>query len=117
GGAGTAGGGDAGCGGGGREGGGSRLIAAVTGVGAADRLPAALQIVLQPGWKTYWRSPGDAGFPVAVDWAGSRNVAKAVLAWPAPHRFTLFGLDTFGYGGEGVFPVTITPPKPGPPLA
>ena len=35
---------------------------------------AALQLTLAPGWKTYWRSPGDAGIPPSFDWSGSQNV-------------------------------------------
>src|SRR5258705_742891 len=82
----------------------ARLIAAVTAVGEVERLPVGLQLDLEPGWKTYWRSPGDSGIPVTVDWSGSRNVAAVGFAWPAPRRFTLFGLEIFGYGDEVVFP-------------
>src|SRR5262249_59326870 len=77
-----------------------RLVAAASAVGAADALSVGLQFTLKPGWKTYWRSPGDAGLPVTVDWAGSTNVASAVMAWPVPHRFFLNGLGTFRYEGE-----------------
>jgi suppressor for copper-sensitivity B len=94
-----------------------RLVAAVTAVGDAATLPAGLQLQLQPGWKTYWRSPGDAGFPVSIDWKGSRNLKSAAIAWPAPHRFALLGLETFGYGGEVVLPVTVTPATPSAPVA
>ena len=23
---------------------------------------------MDPGWKTYWKSPGDGGFPQNIDW-------------------------------------------------
>ena len=93
-----------------------RLIAAVAAVGELAEIPAGLEFRLAPGWKTYWRSPGDAGYPVSVDWSGSENVAAVELAWPAPHRFTLFGLDTFGYADQVVFPVTVRPAEPGAPV-
>jgi DsbC/DsbD-like thiol-disulfide interchange protein len=86
-----------------------RLLSATAAVGTATELRAGLEFALRPGWKTYWRSPGDAGFPVSVDWSGSSNVAAANLSWPAPHRFTLFGLDTFGYEERVVFPIEIRP--------
>src|SRR5258707_3750846 len=95
----------------------ARLVAAVTAVGDSQRLPAGLELDLQPGWKTYWRSPGDSGIPVTVDWSASRNVASAEMAWPAPRRFTLLGLETFGYADQVVFPVTVTPAKRGEPVA
>jgi suppressor for copper-sensitivity B len=93
-----------------------RLLAGVGGVGTLAGISAGLEFQLAPGWKTYWRSPGDAGYPVTVDWGGSRNLAAAEFAWPAPHRFTLFGLDTFGYSDEVVFPITLRPERVGEPL-
>ncbi|MEA2780678.1 MAG: suppressor for copper-sensitivity [Rhodospirillaceae bacterium] len=94
-----------------------RLIAAVEGNGGAKTLPLGLQFQMQPGWKTYWRSPGDAGLPASLDWSGSTNLADAHLAWPAPQRFTLFGLDTFGYEDEVVLPIEARPADPTKPLA
>ncbi|QEX15509.1 suppressor for copper-sensitivity B [Hypericibacter terrae] len=93
------------------------LISAQTAVGQARQIRLGLHFTLAKGWKTYWRSPGDAGYPIAVDWAGSGNLAKADLLWPAPHRFTLFGLDTFGYKDEVVLPVIATLSEPGKPLS
>ncbi|HXQ39943.1 MAG TPA: protein-disulfide reductase DsbD domain-containing protein [Candidatus Udaeobacter sp.] len=93
-----------------------RLLSAVNGSGGEATVPLGLQFQLQPGWKTYWRSPGDAGLPVTVDWAGSTNLAAADFAWPVPMRFTLFGLDTFGYEGEVVFPIRARPADPAKPL-
>ncbi|WP_425450418.1 protein-disulfide reductase DsbD family protein [Virgifigura deserti] len=93
-----------------------RLVSAVAGVGDLDAIPLGLQFTLKPGWKTYWRSPGDAGIPVTVDWTGSENLASADMAWPVPHRFTLFGLDTFGYEREVVFPIAVRPTRAGEPV-
>jgi suppressor for copper-sensitivity B len=95
----------------------AQLISAVDGTGDLSSIPLALHIVLQPGWKTYWRSPGDAGYPPQVDVAGSQNVADAQLMWPVPHRFQLFGLQTFGYGEEVAFPLMVTPDVPGAPIS
>src|SRR5690606_22310020 len=71
-----------------------RLVSASDATGETGELRLGLQVELADGWKTYWRSPGDAGFPVSVNWSGSDNLATAELRWPVPHRFTLFGLDT-----------------------
>ena len=81
-----------------------RLIAAEPFVGDQNEIELGLQFDLAPGWKIYWRSPGDAGYPPRVDWAGSQNVASAALAWPAPTRFSVLGLETMGYEGEIVLP-------------
>ncbi|HYV89832.1 MAG TPA: protein-disulfide reductase DsbD domain-containing protein, partial [Candidatus Polarisedimenticolia bacterium] len=94
-----------------------RLISAVTAIGnGSGTVPLGVQFTLVPGWKTYWRSPGDAGFPVSLDWTGSTNLASADLAWPVPHRFTLFGLDTFGYEDEVVLPIAAKPANPAEPM-
>ena len=90
-----------------------RLVSAVTGSEGAKIVPLGLQFVLKPGWKTYWRSPGDAGVPVTLDWSGSTNLAGAEISWPVPRRFSLFGLDTFGYEDEVVFPIAARPADPG----
>ena len=93
-----------------------RLISATDAVGAAETLRLGLEFRLAPGWKIYWRSPGDAGLPPRIDWAGSENFASAAIRWPAPERFELFGLDTFGYGGNVVLPIDMHPARPGEPI-
>src|SRR5208282_4279036 len=40
-----------------------RLIAASPAVGGGESVQLGLQFELQPHWKIYWRSPGDAGYP------------------------------------------------------
>ena len=96
----------------------ARLITAQDGVppGAAT-VSAGLQVELESGWKTYWRSPGEVGIPPAVDWAGSENVASVEFLWPAPTRFTAFGIENFGYEDEVVFPLQIALQRPGEPAS
>lgn len=77
---------------------------------------AALHLSLAPGWKTYWRSPGDAGIPPLFDWEGSENVATVDFHWPRPHVFHLNGLQTVGYKGQLVLPIEVTPIDPARPL-
>jgi suppressor for copper-sensitivity B len=93
-----------------------RLIAGVEASGDLTKVPAALDVELDDGWKTYWRSPGEAGLPPALDWTGSTNLAAARLAYPAPERLTVLGLQTFGYKHEVIFPLSLTPKQPGRPL-
>ncbi|MCJ8333070.1 MAG: hypothetical protein MJH10_02300 [Epibacterium sp.] len=77
---------------------------------------AALRVRLAEGWKTYWRSPGDAGIPPRVSWKGSRNVGQVMFTWPTPDVFDTAGLRTLGYHDEMILPVEITPERPGAPL-
>ena len=90
-----------------------RLVAAADAVGTGDSVRLGLQFRLEPGWKVYWRSPGDAGVPPVLAWQGSHNFAAADIDWPAPHRFNLYGLDTFGYKDEVLLPITVHLARPG----
>lgn len=84
-----------------------RLISAQDAVGAGT-VSLGLQIRLAPTWKTYWRSPGEAGFPPRIDWQGSVNLESVDIAWPAPTRFLEIGdLITHGYMDEVVFPLAV----------
>lgn len=64
---------------------------------ADGMLRAALLVELDPGWKTYWIDPGDAGMRPRIDLLGSRNIAEAVPRFPAPHRLDEDGLVSNGY--------------------
>lgn len=91
-----------------------RLVAGRAEPGGARM--AGLVVDVAPGWKTYWRSPGEAGVPPVFDWSRSTNLASAELLWPRPERFESFGLATLGYGGQVVFPVRLEPRDPARPI-
>src|SRR5262245_47894663 len=76
-----------------------------------NHLIAGVQIRLDPGWKTYWRMPGDSGVPPSFDWSGSKNLKSAEVLYPAPHRFTDASGTAIGYEDEVVFPVMVTPER------
>ncbi|MDO5704732.1 MAG: protein-disulfide reductase DsbD family protein [Paracoccus sp. (in: a-proteobacteria)] len=78
---------------------------------------AALELVLEPGWKTYWRSPGDTGLPPEFDWSGSANLASITLHWPAPELIDSEGTQTLGYHDRLILPLTATPADPAAPMA
>ena len=96
----------------------ARLIAVEDGTGETGggvTLSAGLELILDDGWKTYWRSPGSVGLPPELDWSDSTNVADVALAYPLPKRFDAFGIENYGYGGEVTFPLTVTLARPGAP--
>ena len=105
---------------------GTSAAQAETAIVSADLLPgwraadgthvAAVRVRLAPGWKTYWRAPGDAGIPPAFDWSGSHNVATVRIDWPRPELFSFNGMRTLGYGGEMILPVRIAPRDPAAPI-
>ena len=60
-----------------------------------------IEIKLQPGWKTYWRYPGDSGVPPRFDFSGSDNLGRAKVLYPAPHLFTDETGNSLGYKDRG----------------
>ncbi|WP_232480557.1 protein-disulfide reductase DsbD [Roseomonas sp. KE2513] len=83
------------------------------GMYGAGRARLGLEIDLRPGWKTYWRSPGDGGFPPEIDTSASLNVAEVGVGWPAPHRQAFMGFETIGYDGSVVLPLDVRLADPG----
>lgn len=86
-----------------------RLISAVDAIGQDQNILLGLDVQLAPGWHTYWRSPGAAGLPPQIDWQSSLsdegNLQSATLLYPAPKRYTAYGLETIGYEDHVVFPI------------
>lgn len=64
------------------EGGRMRLVAVSEPRDGA--IKALLQIEPKPGWKTYWRNPGDAGLPPELDFGASTNLVLRSISFPVP---------------------------------
>ena len=63
---------------------------------------------LQPGWKTYWRTPGDSGVPPRFDFSKSDNIEAVTVLWPAPTKFDDgAGGHSLGYHDQIVLPLRI----------
>lgn len=63
-------------------------------------------ISLDPGWKTYWRMPGEAGIPPEFTWTTSPP-AKVDVLFPMPARHADQSGEAVGYGEEVLFPVRV----------
>jgi DsbC/DsbD-like thiol-disulfide interchange protein len=87
-----------------------RLIA-----GEGRMLGVELQIA--PGWKTYWRMPGDAGVPPSFDWTGSKNLKAAEVLYPAPETMADAAGVAIGYKSTVIFPIKVTLETEGQPAA
>jgi len=91
----------------------ARLFSMLRNSGEGAIVPLAVEITMEAGWKTYWRTAGDAGLAPVFDWTGSKNIASAKTLWPAPHRYILADLDNFGYKDRVIFPIDATIAQPG----
>ena len=93
----------------------ARIIAGTNRNGDAQ-LRAGIEIKMQPGWKTYWRYPGDSGVPPQFDFSNSENLKSATVLYPAPYLFKDETGQTIGYKEKVVFPVVVSPQQPGKPV-
>jgi DsbC/DsbD-like thiol-disulfide interchange protein len=89
----------------------ARLIAARALAAPGGRvIRAGVEIKLKPGWKTYWRYPGDSGVPPVLTFFQSENVKAVTVLYPAPMRFADGGGgSSIGYKGGVVLPLRVVP--------
>jgi DsbC/DsbD-like thiol-disulfide interchange protein len=80
----------------------------VAGSRSGGVLLGGIAIQLDPGWKTYWRNPGDSGVPPRFDFSRSDNVETVTILWPAPMKFDDgAGGFSLGYKKQVVLPLRI----------
>ena len=66
-----------------------------------------LEVNLNDGWKTYWRTPGEGGVAPSIDWSKSGNLQSVDWQWPVPKRYPFLGVETLGYKDQALFPMTL----------
>lgn len=66
---------------------------------------AAVRIALAPGWKTYWRAPGEGGVPTVISLSQAPGVTGMAIHWPRPQVFFANGMRSIGYRGDVILPV------------
>jgi DsbC/DsbD-like thiol-disulfide interchange protein len=93
-----------------------RLVSGAVERDGRQTLLAGVQLRMEPGWKTYWKNPGDSGVPPRFDWSKSRNLKRAEVLYPVPHRFDDGAGTAIGYEEEVLFPVELTPERAGEPI-
>lgn len=97
------------------EGGAVRLISA--GPPESDGSYAAgLEFMLDPGWHTYWRYPGDAGIPPQIDISGANNVRDHEVLYPVPERYSDGFSTSVVYHDGIVLPIKVRPERPNEPV-
>jgi len=76
-------------------------------------LHVGLRLRIAPGWHTYWQNPGNAGAPPELTLTLPEGASAGPIAWPTPRRMAEGPLMTYGYTGEVLLPLAVTP-GPGP---
>jgi thiol:disulfide interchange protein/DsbC/DsbD-like thiol-disulfide interchange protein len=88
----------------------AELVSEVASVEPGRPFWVALRQRIAPGWHTYWRNPGDTGEPVQIAWSLPAGAAASEIAWPVPERIATGPATSYGFTGEVLLPVEITPP-------
>jgi len=84
-----------------------RIISPITKNNNEREIYLGLEYKLNAGWKTYWQSPGEGGFPQEIDWSNSKNIDSVELEWPTPEIFEILGMKSIGYSNNVIFPIKI----------
>jgi DsbC/DsbD-like thiol-disulfide interchange protein len=92
------------------EGGSVRLVTEGE-VRADGTLRAALDIRLEPGWKTYWLDPGSAGVPPTFTVTTGNVPVDISIGFPPPKRFNDESGEWAGYDQSVALPITLHVPS------
>jgi len=71
----------------------------------------ALHQIIDAGWHTYWRNPGDSGQATTITWILPKGWSAGDIVWPLPQKLPTGPLMDYGYTGSVFLPVPIQVPK------
>ena len=66
-----------------------------------------IKLLLNEGWKTYWKNPGEAGASISANWVDNSGILETEILFPFPKKYLDHGVTTIGYDKKVVFPVLI----------
>lgn len=88
----------------------ARLLVDQATVTPGQPFRVGVHLTQDPGWHTYWRSPGDIGLPTEITWQLPDGTVVEPYAFPVPQRFEQEGIVSFGYDDQVLFFSTVTLP-------
>ena len=69
-----------------------------------------LKVLMDKGWHTYWRNPGDSGGPIEIDWNLPKGFSISDIKWPLPEKIEYPPLMTYGYEDFVIYPMVLSIP-------
>lgn len=87
------------------------LVSAVASIQPGQPFTVAVSMHHDPHWHTYWMNAG-TGYPTSVEWQLPEGFRAEPIQWPVPKVFRNASGKTTGYGyeGENLLMVKVTPP-------
>lgn len=81
----------------------ARLVADASPAAPGQPLRLGVHLSMDPGWHTYWKTPGDIGLPTEIEWTLPPGWTASPFAFPIPHRYDVSGIISYGYENEVMF--------------
>ena len=88
----------------------TELVVETTSIKPGQPFWAGLRMKMDEHWHTYWRNPADSGLPTKIHWTLPEGFQAGEINWPYPQKIVLDILASYGYEGETLLLVEITPP-------
>ena len=85
----------------------TRLILSADTVRPGDTIWAGVDLKMEPGWHTYWKNPGAAGYATKIEWQLPPGVTAGEIQWPLPEKLPPLEVTTYGYDHEVVLLVPL----------
>ena len=73
-----------------------------------------VRLVMNPGWHTYWRHPGDSGLATRIEWTLPAGWQAGEIQWPLPSLFGDGTVKSYGYANEAMLAAVLRPPANAP---
>jgi len=85
------------------------LLVEQTTLDPGGTLWAGIDIEMAPGWHTYWKNPGDSGFPLVTRWTLPEGFEAGEVLYPVPHRQEYGPIFNYGFSDRAIMlaPVSI----------
>lgn len=88
----------------------AKLIANIKAIVPGRPFKLGVELIMQPGWHTYYKEPGDAGMPTKIKWQLPPQFStNNDLYWQKPLHFDEAGIITYGYKDKTLIATEILP--------
>lgn len=88
----------------------AHLLADVTAVHPGQTFRLGMYLVPDEGWHAYWKSPGEIGLPIDIEWTLPEGATYTPYEYPVPTRFVDQGIVSYGYDGPVLLFTEVTLP-------
>lgn len=85
------------------------LMVEQTSIRPGESFWLGIRLQMAPGWHTYWKNPGDSGLPTRISWTLPAGISAGSIVWPLPSRMPSGPLMSYGYAGDVLLLVRMTP--------